>query len=127
MDSRLELSFEDLCDRYEECYVQHPQAIEALMAFEGVVGVGVGPKERGRRLSPEQPCLVVYVNEKRPGSALDARQLVPLEFGGVPTDVVEVGSRFIDVHNELDSRWIANSQVSGTFINNSVSANSFSL
>ena len=56
---------------------------------------------------------------KRTGAELDAKQLVPLEFGGVPTDVVEVGSRHIDVHNELDSRWIANSQASASFMKDS--------
>ncbi len=108
------LSFEELCDRYEDCYDFMHDAGEILMQFDGVVGVGIGPKEYGGALDPDQPCFIVYVNEKKPGTELAANAYIPREFSGVVTDVVAVGSRGSDIHNEFDKRWLALSRESFT-------------
>lgn len=98
--------FDLLCERYEECYDHLHDASELLKHFDGVVGVGLGPKESGGRLSPEQPCFMVYVREKKFLAELDARELIPKEVLGIKTDVVVIGSRANAAHNEFDARWL---------------------
>jgi hypothetical protein len=72
---------------------------DELFAKAGVVGVGVGIKEKDGRPTGE-PCVVVMVAKKRPLEELNVSDIVPssvIDFGspveGVeyPTDVVEVG------------------------------------
>ncbi|HXL03690.1 MAG TPA: hypothetical protein PLH34_02680 [Bacillota bacterium] len=67
-----------------------------IMSMENVVGVGRGYKTTaGVRTSRE--CIVVMVKKKLPIPHLKAEDLVPGEFRGVPTDVVEVGElRFLN-------------------------------
>jgi hypothetical protein len=98
--------FDLLCERYEECYDYLHDASELLKRFDGVVGVGIGPKLSGGRLIPEQPCFMVYVEEKKFRAELDARELIPTEVLGIKTDVVAIGSRASDAHNEFDARWL---------------------
>ena len=102
-------SLEQVCNRYEYCYDPLEQARRVLMQFEGVVGVGIGPKQTNARLNPDQLCFVVYVNEKKEPRELDANSFVPREFAGVVTDIVQVGTRALPVHNEFDARWLERS------------------
>jgi hypothetical protein len=70
-----------------------------LMSMKNVVGVGRGFKTTaGTRTSSE--CIVVMVKKKLPRLRVRREDLVPGEFRGVPTDVIEVGElRF------LNERW----------------------
>jgi hypothetical protein len=104
-------SLEQVCNSYEYCYDHLGQARRVLMQFDGVVGVGIGPKQTKARLDPDQLCFVVYVDEKKEACELDANSFVPREFAGVATDVVQVGSRVLPVHNEFDARWLERSAV----------------
>jgi hypothetical protein len=53
----------------------------------GVVAIGLGYKVRGGELT-DVPALRVYVEEKKPAADLAPDELVPPEFGGMPTDVL---------------------------------------
>jgi hypothetical protein len=74
-------------------------ATRQFLSKENVVGVGRGYKTTaGVMISGE--CIVVMVKKKLPKLRLKAEDLVPGEFRGVITDVVEVGEfRF------LNERW----------------------
>jgi len=61
-----------------------------LMRKANVVGVGVGFREWGGRLTDEV-ALVVNVTRKLPSSQLAPQDLIPGEIEGVPVDVREVG------------------------------------
>src|SRR5947199_229769 len=62
----------------------------AIFARANVVGVGIGNKMiRGRET--DEPCIVVFVEAKRPEAQLRHRDVVPKAFGAVRTDVVETG------------------------------------
>lgn len=61
-----------------------------LLALPNVVGVGIGRKRVGNKVTDEL-SLVVMVEHKLPLSALAAESVVPQQIAGVPTDVVEVG------------------------------------
>ncbi len=106
MTMQSSLTFEELCERYEDCYEFMHDASGVLMQFDGVIGIGIGPKETAGKLNPDNPCFIVYVKEKKPMTELDANALIPREFGGVMTDVVAVGSRKNSIHNEFDQRWL---------------------
>jgi hypothetical protein len=62
-----------------------------LMAYPGVVGVGVGLRSRGGKLG-EQVSIVVMVPKKRPAADLPPDELLPAELDGVPVDVQETGT-----------------------------------
>jgi hypothetical protein len=63
----------------------------ALLAHPGVVGVGIGLRQRGGELTNEV-CIVVMVRRKRPSEELEAAdELLPHMIDGVPVDVQEVG------------------------------------
>jgi len=106
MTSESSSSFDALCERYEECYQYLHDARRLLQRFEGVIGIGIGPKSTGDRLLPEHPCFLVYVQEKKPHTELDAKELIPKEVLGIRTDVVAIGSRAGAAHNEFDARWL---------------------
>ena len=62
----------------------------AIFARANVVGVGIGNKMiRGRETG--EPCIVVFVEAKRPEAQLRHRDVVPKAFGAIRTDVVETG------------------------------------
>lgn len=63
---------------------------KSLLKLANVIGVGVGLKEINRQLT-DQIAIVVNVTEKKPLSALAARDVVPPQLEGIPTDVQEVG------------------------------------
>lgn len=109
MDAAIELTLKHICDHYERCYELLSSARETLMRFDGVVGIGIGPKQTNYRLDSEQTCFLVYVEEKKHAAALRANQFIPKQFAGIATDVVEVGSRKIESHNHFDNRWLSQS------------------
>lgn len=61
-----------------------------ILSKPNVVGVGTGYKKRGGRAAGEL-CIVALVSQKIPRGGLAETDLVPIEVGGVPTDVVQVG------------------------------------
>jgi len=67
-----------------------------LMAWPGVVSVGVGLRQRGGQISGEV-CVVVMVRHKLPPADLRPADMLPAEVDGVPVDVQEAGD--IAVHN----------------------------
>ncbi len=73
---------------------QVAQAKEAhkrlILEKPNVVGVGVGYKQAGQRVTSEL-SVVALVRRKVPRAGLDPMDLVPAQVGGVATDVVEVG------------------------------------
>ncbi|MGI6038330.1 MAG: hypothetical protein ACOYD6_08935 [Limnochordia bacterium] len=67
-----------------------PQAKRALLNKKNVVGVGLGCK-RIRGQKTDDRAIVVFVKKKERKNNLQARDLVPQELEGTPTDVIEVG------------------------------------
>jgi hypothetical protein len=61
-----------------------------LMARPGVVGVGVGLRQRGGQIT-EELAIVVMVRRKRSPADLPAPDLLPADIEGVPVDVQEAG------------------------------------
>lgn len=61
-----------------------------LLARPGVVGVGIGLRQRGGELTSEV-CIVVMVQRKHPPEELNSEELLPRALDGVPVDVQEVG------------------------------------
>ncbi len=60
----------------------------SLMALPGVLGIGVGHKQRGGVLEA-QLAIIVMVAHKRPLSEVPLTQRIPAQLEGVPTDVIE--------------------------------------
>jgi hypothetical protein len=63
----------------------------ALMARPNVVGVGIGRQIRGS-VQTDELCLSVLVSDKIAIEGLAPEALVPPQLGGVPTDVVQIGT-----------------------------------
>jgi hypothetical protein len=63
---------------------------QRIMEKPNVVGVGVGYRERAKRITDEL-CVLAMVRRKLPASALKPEDLVPRQVNEVPTDVIEVG------------------------------------
>ncbi len=103
--------FVETSNRYAECYDNLVSARLAFMSFNDVMGVGIGPKQSDCKLDISVVCFLVYVKIKRPAAELEANEFIPKEFSGIMTDVVEVGSRLHDIHNEFDARWLKQSLV----------------
>ncbi len=99
-------SLEHSFSGYAYCYENLDLARTVLMSFESVLGVGIGPKQRDNKLDTDVVCFLVYVKAKKPAAELEANEFIPREFNGVMTDVVQVGSRQMDVHNQFDARWL---------------------
>ncbi len=102
----LEHSFEHSFAGYAYCYDNMDLARTVLMSFDGVIGVGIGPKQKDNKLDTDVVCFLVYVKEKKPAAELEANAFIPREFSGVMTDVVQVGSRQMGIHNQFDARWL---------------------
>lgn len=78
-----------------EALFERARAVKAryesdLLARPGVVGVGVGLRQRGGAYTDEV-CIVVMVHSKRPSSELPPEELLPATLEGVPVDVQEAG------------------------------------
>lgn len=56
---------------------------------DNVIGIGIGPRRVGHKLRPNEFALLVYVQQKLPKSVLDSAKVIPEEFMGLRTDVVE--------------------------------------
>jgi hypothetical protein len=79
----------------DEAAIQKATAVKAryearLMQKANVIGVGVGFRERGGRLTDEI-VLVVNVTRKLPRHQLAPQDWIPNEIEGVPVDVREIG------------------------------------
>ncbi|MBN1580577.1 MAG: hypothetical protein JXA89_07725 [Anaerolineae bacterium] len=61
-----------------------------LLKKKNVVGVGIGYREMGGKLT-DQIALTVMVENKQPLSSLRKRDVIPSELDGVQVDVKEVG------------------------------------
>jgi hypothetical protein len=61
-----------------------------LLSRANVVATGVGYKVTGGERTGT-PSIICSVQKRVPASSLSSRDLVPLEFDGVPTDVIETG------------------------------------
>ncbi len=66
------------------------QQAEELLKRANVVATGVGYKYANGRFT-DAPSIICSVEKKLAGSALSVSDLVPREFDGVPTDVIETG------------------------------------
>ncbi|MGP3690082.1 hypothetical protein ACTVZO_36210 [Streptomyces sp. IBSNAI002] len=71
------------------------RALDRLFGLPGVVAVGVGGRERAGRATGER-TIRVFVTRKRSPGELPQDRLVPAEFEGVGTDVVDLGARAPD-------------------------------
>ena len=65
------------------------EARESLYRDPNVIGVGIGPRRRGHETHSDELVLIVYVKVKAEPDAVDPDHLIPSEFGGMATDVVE--------------------------------------
>lgn len=102
----LPVALDQQLEGYERCFDALEQARLALRGHPGVLGLGIGPRQRAGALVPAEPCLIIYVAQKQPLDVLPARELLPRQIGGVPTDVVVPGDRKNDIHNTFDARWL---------------------
>jgi len=64
-------------------------ARESFYRDDNVIGVGIGQRRVNKRLRQEEYALLVYVQKKRPESALHSANVIPKVFMGLNTDVVE--------------------------------------
>ena len=74
---------------------------DAKAAFYGdpnVIGVGIGDRRKDGETHSDELVLIVYVKEKAGADAVDPDSLIPAEFRGMETDVVEPFSA--DSHGE---------------------------
>jgi hypothetical protein len=106
MEFTLQSPFELESQCYDQCFSRLAYARSMFMRRAHVCGVGVGPKQINGAIYPHLPCLIVYVTKKQQGADIDQRDYIPAVFRGVATDVIEVGSRRVPVHNEFDRRWL---------------------
>ncbi|UCH61250.1 MAG: hypothetical protein JSV61_07140 [Anaerolineales bacterium] len=75
---------------------------QAIMSKPNVVGVGVGEKiSKGQKTG--EIAVVVLVRQKLPPAGLPEEALLPKEFDGVKTDVIEVGE--IRAQQTRTDRW----------------------
>ncbi len=65
------------------------KARETFYKDDNVIGVGIGPRRVGHKLRPGEFALLVYVQQKLPKSALESAKVIPQEFMGLRTDVIE--------------------------------------
>lgn len=64
-------------------------ARETFYKDENVIGVGFGPRRVNRRVRRNEYALLVYVQQKLPSSAVDPAKMIPKDFMGLKTDVIE--------------------------------------
>ncbi len=76
--------------RHRELLKIRHDAETALKTYRGVVGVGIGLKERCGEITDEM-ALRVYVGKKLPASQLRSKDRIPSFYRGVPTDVLNCG------------------------------------
>ncbi|MDH5378574.1 MAG: hypothetical protein OEX00_09645 [Gammaproteobacteria bacterium] len=93
-------------DPYDRCFYFYESARAWFGRFDGVLGVGIGPKEKDKIVDPYTPCFIVYVVDKRPLDQLAFNERIPSVYAGVPTDVIVPGERTIGAHNGYDESWL---------------------
>jgi hypothetical protein len=76
-------------ERQNALLAVHDAAQAELMQIPGVVGVGIGLKEKDGELT-DQICFRVYVTEKKSADELAPEEHVPKIVQGFPTDVLKV-------------------------------------
>jgi hypothetical protein len=57
-----------------------------------VIGVGIGPRRADGEVRPDENALLVYVLQKLPESAIEPSEVIPKNFMGLRTDVIEAFS-----------------------------------
>lgn len=75
-----------------------------LLSKKGVVGVGIGYRN-GDRGEANELALVAMVEQKMPVAAMSDDDKVPAEFGGVKTDVMEVGVIRAQANSNSRDHW----------------------
>ena len=65
------------------------QARERFYKDDNIIGVGIGPRRVKKRVRQSEFALLVYVRQKLPLSAIDPAYVIPREFMGLRTDVIE--------------------------------------
>lgn len=65
------------------------KAREEFYKDPNVIGVGIGPRRVGNRVRPDEFALLVYVLQKLPEAELEPEHVIPDEFMGLKTDVIE--------------------------------------
>ena len=85
------------------------KAKEDFYKDENVIGVGIGQRRVNKNLRPNEYTLIVYVIKKHPKSAVDPSKLIPKDYMGLKTDVVEPFSKeaphkvdYIKDHQHID-------------------------
>ena len=65
------------------------EARETFYKDDNVIGVSIGPRRVNKRVRKNEYALLVYVQQKLPESALDPAKVIPKDFMGLKTDVIE--------------------------------------
>jgi hypothetical protein len=73
----------------ERWWKARAEAIRTLSGTPGVVGVGLGVKEKAGELTGDV-AIILYVTRKKPAAAIDSAELLPEAVDGVPIDVREM-------------------------------------
>lgn len=68
------------------------KAREKFYADENVIGVGVGPRRVSKKVRKTEFALLVYVKNKKPELSIQKNFIIPKEFMGLKTDVIEIFS-----------------------------------
>lgn len=98
-------------EAYDQCVNVLEEAREKFLKYEGVIGVGYGPRETNGEVHDDQPALVVYVMEKKNPEQLNPKQMLPKEFKGVQVDVVVPGKRSGHGHGDADFMWLDSGKI----------------
>src|SRR5438034_4234097 len=106
MSTKKAASRSSIDQRLDEAIERVDEAREELLAKDGVIGVGYGPKERDGKFVDGEVAIVVYVAKKKDEGDLAADDVVPPTIEDVPTDVVEIGSRTSGRQANDDRMWI---------------------
>jgi len=102
---------EELNTQYDRCIESLEDAREGFLQLDGVIGVGYGPKEKRGQIQEDEPCIIVYVEEKKDKKTLSPKELIPSDFRDVPVDVVVPGQRSVQSYNDYDFRWLDSEKI----------------
>ncbi len=81
------------------------KARKELIKLPSVLGVGHGFKEKKGKSTGEL-AIVVFVKKKKSHGAVDPKERIPANFLGVKTDVVELGKREQESHDDSDMMFV---------------------
>jgi hypothetical protein len=101
-------SKEELRQRQNALLAVHDAAKAELMQIPGVIGVGIGLKQVGGKLT-DQICFRVYVHAKKSAEELPAEEIIPAQIQGFPTDVLKVynvraTAQFVERRDQTEHR-----------------------